>query len=115
MNTLIFIIALALIIYFIFFSNKENNQVPAKNNFYYNFDIPKDVEIEEKEKIKLWNKKGTNLINFYAPSYHSGQGLLGSTTNKTITNHLNNGGKYDAIVYKKTKYVIGIDVVLNEE
>tara|TARA_R110001583_G_scaffold74038_4_gene205335 strand:+ start:435 stop:785 length:351 start_codon:yes stop_codon:yes gene_type:complete len=116
MNIAIILISFALIVYFIFSPNKPHTptSIKKKNNFYYDFLIEEDLEIENKDKVNLWNRPTNDIINFYARGYTGGQGLIGSKKNKTIADHLRNRGTYSAIAKKESKYMVGVDITLIE-
>jgi len=75
----------------------------------------KDYKAEIGDNVKLWAKPNSIGVFAYAKGTGGGNGLLATTDNKTISNHLQQNGKYDAKISEVTKNQITIDITLKDD
>jgi len=82
-----------------------------------NFDSTnnKDYKPEIGDNVKLWAKPNSIGIFVYAKGTGGGAGLLATTDNKLISNHLQQKFKYEAQISEVTKNQITIDVTLKDD
>lgn len=74
------------ILSFLFGTNKK---LPYNKNVTFKRKTS-DFKIEIGDKVNLWNQPNTNIVNLYAEGSSSGDGLVGTTNDKTLSYHLTN-------------------------
>lgn len=74
---------------FFFGIPKSLEKLPFEGNVRFNR-IKSDYQIEIGQDLNIWNKPNSQIINIYAKVSVGGNGLIGSTNNKFINNHLEN-------------------------
>ncbi len=82
-----------------------------------NFDSTKnkDYKPEIGDDVKLWAKPNSIGIFVYAKGTGGGNGLLATTDNKSISNHLHQKGKYDAKISDVTNNQLTLDITLKDD
>jgi hypothetical protein len=107
-----------LIVYYYIQRKRKSIDVKLDEPFTIEFhrerdtDYQKDNDIYPKDKVRLWVKPDTQLVNVYASGTVSGEGYLGYRKEPLIANHLVKGGKHKAYIESLTANKMKITITL---
>lgn len=74
---------------FLFGKTKSSESLPFEGNIKFNR-IQSEYEIEIGKELNIWSKPNSSIVNLYAKGSVGGNGIVGSTNNKFLNNHLEN-------------------------
>lgn len=74
---------------FLFQTTKSSENLPFENIIKFNR-IKSEYKIEIGEELNIWSKPNSSIVNLYANGSIGGSGIVGTTNNKFLNNHLEN-------------------------
>ena len=74
---------------FLFQTTKSSENLPFENTIKFNR-IKSEYKIEIGEELNIWSKPNSSIVNLYANGSIGGSGIVGTTNNKFLNNHLEN-------------------------
>ena len=74
---------------FLFQTTKSSGNLPFENIIKFN-KIKSEYKIEIGEELNIWSKPNSSIVNLYANGSIGGSGIVGTTNNKFLNNHLEN-------------------------
>lgn len=74
---------------FLFQTTKSSENLPFENIIKFNR-IKSEYKIEIGEELNIWSKPNSSIVNLYANGSIGGSGIVGTTNDKFLNNHLEN-------------------------
>lgn len=74
---------------FLFQTTKSSENLHFENIIKFNR-IKSEYKIEIGEELNIWSKPNSSIVNLYANGSIGGSGIVGTTNNKFLNNHLEN-------------------------
>lgn len=74
---------------FLFGTSISSESLPFENNIKFNR-IKSEHKLIIGEELNIWSKPNTSIVNLYANGSIGGSGIIGTTNNKFLNNHIGN-------------------------